>query len=108
MEVKAGQDTRACAGPGCQQALKGQQARFCSERCRKAAHRDRQRATRPAPARSRGAAQAAQRQAEADEYARDLAAEAASSLRRDPERWKWRRSNETPDRRHLKGRRAEP
>lgn len=80
---------------------------YCGERCRKASFRDRVRATRPAPARSRGAAQAGQRQAEASEYARDLEREAARSLHRDPERWKWHRTNEVPDRRHRIGQRQE-
>jgi hypothetical protein len=32
----------------------------------------------------------------AEEYAADLASETERSLRRDPSRWKWRKSNELP------------
>ncbi len=95
-----------CAGPDCGASLEGGPAsrRFCSTKCRKAAHRDRERATRPAAA---GAARTKRqppehRETAAAEYARDLERETAASLRRDPDRWAWRRTTETRDNRRRK------
>jgi hypothetical protein len=90
-----------CAGPGCTTLLEGGPAgrRYCGARCRKAAYRDRVRATRPAPARTpRTRRQPPEHlEAAAEELARDLEREAERSLARDPGRWKWRRSSEVPD-----------
>jgi hypothetical protein len=48
---------------------------------------------------------AERRAAEAEEYARALAAEAEASLRQDPERWKWAAAGD-PDEHRRKPRRA--
>jgi hypothetical protein len=83
-----------CAGPGCDLPLTGQQTRFCGDKCRKAAHRDRVRAERQTPERRNAAATNPRRPrpdpervaAEATEYARALRAEAECDLERHPER----------------------
>lgn len=100
-----------CAGPGCQAPLTGQQARFCSERCRKAAHRDRGRAERQAPERQKAATPSRRSRpnpervtTDAEEYARALAAEAERSLRQDPSRWRWVRAAD-PDHHRTRPRR---
>jgi hypothetical protein len=100
-----------CAGPGCDPALKGQQARYCGERCRKSAYRARGRVERQ-PSDHQKAATTSRRHsrpdpeqvaAETDAHASALAAEAERSLRRDPSRWSWRRTTEVPDHRHRIG-----
>jgi hypothetical protein len=126
-----------CAGPSCGVSLEGRPAtaRYCGERCRKAAFRARARPSRPVPKRRAGASQpaagngatsetttttAAERRVLAslgraghdprspEQYASALERETMVSLKQDPERWAWKRSSEVPDRRHLKGRRAAP
>ncbi len=110
---KAGQDARTCAGPGCNEPLEGKQARYCSEKCRKAVYRARVQAERQPSEHQKSATTSRRRnrpdplqvEAAAEEYARALAAEAERSLRRDPSRWSWRRTTEVPDDRHRIGQR---
>ncbi len=108
LEAKAGQDARTCAGPDCDVPLKGQQARYCGERCRKAAYRDRVRATRPAPAHTaRTKRRPPERQEAAlDAFRRALEAEAERSLRSDPDRWRHAQAAD-PDHHRSKPRRSD-
>lgn len=94
---------RTCAGPGCDASLAGRPAtaRYCGETCRKAAFRARARAEGQTTATTGRRSSAPrvdpeQAAAAAERFARLLRAEAEASLRRDPIRWPWRRSIDTP------------
>jgi hypothetical protein len=108
-----------CAGPDCEASLSGRPAttRFCSETCRKRAHRarmqaERQTAATTGPRSSTPRVDPERVLAMLEAFRRALRSEAERSLKRDPSRWRWTSSADrdhpraTPGR--TQGRRAAP